>query len=121
MKTWITLCLSLVLCSVHVLGALAAPVAAPSDARASCCKPSRGTHCPTACCVDRDAATPSEGSATGLPAQPSRVSVDTPALLTLAWLLSAPRPVLRPQAAELEAAAVGAAMPLFLRHGVLLI
>ena len=121
MKTWITLCLSLVLCGVHVLGALARPVAASSVEMGSCCNPSKGTHCPATCCVDRDTAAPSESSAAGLPAPTSRVSVDTPAILTLVWVLTAPRSALRPDTAELASAATDTAMPLFLRHGVLLI
>lgn len=121
MKTWIALCLSLVLCSVHVFGGLATPGPNPSEERGSCCKPSKGTHCPATCCVDRDTPAPSESSAAGLPAQTSRVSVDTPALLTLVWVLAAPRPALSLDFADLVAATSDTAMPLFLRHGVLLI
>ncbi len=121
MKAWIALCMSLVLCSVHVFGALVMPVPSRSAEMGSCCKPSKGTHCPATCCVEQDTPAPSESSAPGLPAQTSRVSVDTPALLTLAWVLAAPRPALRPDTAELASAATDTAMPLFLRHGVLLI
>ncbi len=121
MKTWIALCLSLVLFSVHVFGALATPGPSTSEEMGSCCKASKGHHCPATCCVDQDTTPPSESSAAGLPAQTSRVSVDTPALLTLAWVLAAPRPALRPDTADLVSATADTAMPLFLRHGVLLI
>jgi len=121
MKTWIALCLSLVLFSVHAFGGLAKPGPRPSEERGSCCKPSKGTHCPATCCVDPDTPAPSESSAAGLPAQTSRVSIDNPALLTLAWALAAPRPALRPDIADLVAATSDTAMPLFHRHGVLLI
>ncbi len=121
MKTWITLCLSLVLCSVHVIGALVTPGLSPSEEMGSCCKPSKGTHCPATCCVDRNTPTPSESSAPGLPVQTSRVSVDTPALLTVAWVLAAPLPALLPDTVDLASAITDIAMPLFLRHGAILI
>jgi capsular polysaccharide biosynthesis protein len=47
--------------------------------------------------------------------------VDTPTLLALAWALSAPRPAACPSVQDSPSAVVDAAMPLFLRHGVLLI
>jgi hypothetical protein len=121
MKTWIALCLSLVLCSIHVLTALGNPSPAPSEEKGSCCKPSRGHHCPATCCVDRDTTPTSESSPAGLPAQASRVTVDTPTLLALAWVLSAPHPAGCPSVQDSPSAVVDAAMPLFLRHGVLLI
>lgn len=121
MKTWIALCLSLVLCSIHALGALGNPSIAPSEEKGSCCKPSRAHHCPATCCVDRDTSPPSESSPAGLPAQASRVSLDTPTLLALAWVLWAPRPAARPSVPDSPSAVADAAMPLFLRHGVLLI
>jgi hypothetical protein len=121
MKTWIALCLSLVLCSVHVLGALGSRVSTRSEEQGSCCKPSKGRHCPATCCVASAPTAPSESSSTGLPAQTSRVSVDTPTLLALAWELSAARPAIRPHTPDSTSAVTDTAMPLFLRHGVLLI
>lgn len=124
MKITCATLLSLLLVLAQVLFVPAQPKVVPTGAVAevaadSCCSASRAHRC--SCCVEESENAPAPVAAVPVPgADDSRVGPPLPALTLALWSLPLPSP--GTSAVPAETAAFGPpAVPLFLRHGALLI
>lgn len=124
MKTTCATLLSLLLMLAQVLWVPARANVAVTDAVAeivadSCCSAPRAHRC--SCCVDEAEAAPAPVAAVPAPGgDDARVGPPLPALTVALWSLPLPFPGTSAGAAEAAAFALPA-VPLFLRHGALLI
>lgn len=125
MKTTCATLLSLLLVLAQVFLLPANAVAATQSGHAaqvsaeSCCNGPRAHSC--SCCVDRSESRPAQSAAIPAPANPSPLSAGPlSAILTALWSLPAPPACVLAKAAD-GSPTTPVSVPLFLRHGALLI